>query len=439
MGISRCEGLFVLLVLFLPRHAWAAAPSAPAAPPTPSDLRRATRNIASVEASSAVAKQKAEALASDLGALALQHKVLDAALKKSKADLALHLRTGQTAYATPKAPPVPSKKTPPLPKLASLKKAKLEYAAFVQSNVVVGKDLTALLKNEADLEQQAEAANQIATAAETAVKDAQADAALLKTAAADKAAPAPAKAAAELAATQLKSVRMAATAATAAARKARSGSGFASATAFATRKAAATRDREQDLVKAKLVEATLQDVDARLALQNPAVPKCDLRRVLWRDMTYPWFPWGTLQHGMKLKDGLWVCDEPNPDQCSGSWPAVSDVAEGPDSALVLGDLDGDGKPEAALHVTTFCCDVTGVEVLLFKQDAECRLDFLGDVSLTNSSGTIVGGAFVADQPFARKGENIGLGAVSGREHVEWRLVRGKLTKTKSVVTVVPIE
>lgn len=393
--------------------------------------------MANTEAAATEAKQKTEALAAEVAALAVQHKALAAALKKSNDELAQHLRNGQTAYTRPLPPPANSKKAPPLPKLASLKKARLEYASFVQSNGAVAKDLAALRKNEADLEQRAEAAAQVAAAAEVAVKDTQADAALLKTAGSGKTASAPAKSAADLAATQLKTARAAITGATAAARKARAGSGFASAAAYATRQSKLTLDAEQTKTKLSLVEATLHDVDARLALQNPAVPKCDLRRVPWRDMTYPWLPWGTRKNALKLKEGVWVCDEPNPDDCVGSFPSVS--GEGPDDLIELGDLDGDGKPEAALTIATFCCDVSGSEVLFFKQDADCHLDFLGEVSLMNATGTIVGGAFVADLPFPRKGETFGVDAVTGREHAEWRFVQGKLTKTKSVKTVIKNE
>lgn len=83
-----------------------------------------------------------------------------------------------------------------------------------------------------------------------------------------------------------------------------------------------------------------------------------------------------------------------------------------------------------------CCDVSEVELLVFKQDADCHLDYVDSISLTNSTGLIQGGAIVADLPFARPGENMGVGQATGREHAEWRLVAGKLKKTKSVKTVV---
>ena len=436
MGNLKHTALLVLGGLATLHRAWAAQPPPPL--PSANELKKAAKHVASAETATLEAKQKVEALASEVTALAVQHRALDADLKKSKTARDAHFRAAQAAYTTPKAPINPPKKAPPLPKLESLKKAQLEYTAFVQADATVAKGQAALSKNEADLEHHAEIAAQAAVEAEAAAKAAEADAASLKRAAADKTAPATAKAEAELAATQLKNAKAASSSTGAASRKARSGSGFASVAAFTTRTASVAHEADQARQKQAVAEATLREVNAKLALQNPPVPGCDLRRVPWANMTYPWLPWGTRQNPLKMHEGAWVCDEPDPSTCPGP-PNVGDVSGEPDSALVLGDLDGDGKPEAALHIMTFCCDVSGIEVLFFKQDAECRLEYLGDLSLINSSGTIVGGAFVADLPFARHGENLGLGAVSGREHAEWRFVQGKLRQTKSVKTVVPIE
>jgi hypothetical protein len=426
-----------LLAPFLTPERAVAGPASPP-PASAGELKRAARQVESAEAKALDAQQKVDALAKEAVALAAQHRTLVDAVKKAKAELARHLRAGQQAYSLPPAPAKPSKKPPPLPKLKALKTGKTEYAEVLSLSAAATKAYAALSENEAALEQRAEAAGDVSNSNDAALKDAQTAAVTMKTAAAAKDAPPPFKTAAQDAANKLKNARAAATAAMALSRKARTSSGFASPKAYATRVASLAKEREQLQKSQQLADVTLKDVVARLALQNPPVPGCDLRKVPWRDMAYPWVPQGDSWAPLRLHGGAPVCESANKDECPYT-PSLGDVSDGADSVLTLGDLDGDGKPEAALHLLEACCDVSSVAVLFFKQDAECHLEFLSSIDLINSSGSILGGAFVADMPFARPGENIGLGAVSGREHAEWRLVQGQLRKTKSVKTTVKLD
>lgn len=418
-------------------RAEAASPAEPAPSRVSRDPKQAAHEAASAEAAALEAKNGAERLAAEAVTLADQHRALASSLAVSRAELGKHWRTAQSAYTLPKTA-VPVGKPAPLPKLSALKTAKSEYEAFIHASSAVVKDERTLRASEARLEEHAEAALTSASSAKTAAQQAQDSAAALHKVQAEKPAPPNAKAAAELADAQLKSARGAATTAAALAQKARSKSGFSTAAAYTSKQTAAASDAEKAKAQLALANATLREVDARLSLQNPEVPGCDWHKVPWRDMTYPWLPWGTLKHALQLKDGAWVCDEPDHDNCVGP-PNLGDISPGPDSALILGDLDGDGKPEAALQLLTFCCDVSSFEVLIFKQDAQCHLEYVDEISFANSSASFSGGALVADLPFARQGENMGLGAVSGMEHAEWRLLNGKLRKTKSVKSVAPLQ
>jgi len=414
-----------------------AAPATAPQPPSAAELKRASKHAATVEAAALAAKSTAEQEQSEVAKLATTHKALAAAVAAAKSALNAHAAKASSAYRAPR-PGLKPPKHPELPKVSALKAARTEYSAVLDSISSLAKARAELAANEAQLAAHADAAATAAANSKAAVADLEGAAKLLKSAVKGSAA-SPEKERSDAAATQLKNARAAASSAASLAQKARTASGMTSTSSLATKQAASKREEAQLEQQRLAADATLKDVVERLRLQSPEVPGCDLRKMPWRDMTYPWLPWGTRQNAATFKAGQWLCDEPNPDECNGSAPGIGDIVPGPDSAVAFGDLDGDGKPEAAVHVLQFCCDVSGFIVMFFKQDSDCHLDYVGSAGFTNANGTIEGGAFVIDEPYARGGENIGLGGVSGRHHQEWRIVGGKLKLTKSVKTVVPLQ
>ncbi len=430
------------MLALLSGYCWTAsalpAPAGTAAKPVESavDEKALARRVASAHARALAAQDKAKKAADAVASLAEQNKPLRAALSTQDADLAKHTRAAQSAYPVRSAPPKPSKKPSPLPKLESLKTAKTEYEAAVQASRAASKTQIALRRNEEQLELEVEAAEDSAAIAKSAAEEAQGNAALLATQAKRATATTASKSATDVAQAQLKEAKAAALSAGSAATKARSSSGSPSKAGYAKKKADAAREDEKAKQQLATLEVTLREADSALATQNPAVPNCDLAKVPWQNMTYPWFPFGSQGHPLTLKDNVRVCDEPNPDECYGPPNIASSLADQP--GPLLGDLDGDGKPEAVLELATFCCDVSGYEMLFFQLDPQCHLRYLGGVSeIANAQGAIVNGAYVVDMPWARPGENLGLGAVSGVEHAEWRLVKGQIKKTVSVKKVKP--
>ncbi len=423
----RSSSLSVLGLLI--NYCWAAS-ALPAAGTV--DAPTLAKRAASAHALALAAQISAQKAADAVTPLAAQHKPLSAALGTERAAFTKHLHAAQTAYPPHAASAKPSTKPAPLPKLESLLTAKTEGEAAVQASSAALKSEAALHANEAQLELLAEAAADAAANAKSAAQETQDSATLLVAQAKPAGATAAAKAAADLAQTQEKEAKAAATSAASAAGKARASAGTASKAAFAARQAADARGDEQAKQQQATLQSSLREVDAALALQNPAVPGCDLHKVPWQSMTYPWFVYGGFKQPLTLKDNVRVCDETEPDGCTGP-PAIAARETDQTPSPLFGDMDGDGKPEAALELITFCCDVSGFEVLFFKLDPQCHLRYLGSASdIANAQGALVNGAYVIDMPWARPGENLGLGAVTGVEHAEWRLVNGQIKKTVSV-------
>jgi len=398
--------------------------------PSMLELKRVAQGVTNARATALASLEKAAAEAAAVTPLATNHKRLTSALTAERAELGKHLRRAQAAHPLRTAPAPKAKPGAALPKLDLLKTAKLEYETVLHESADEKKIAAELRNNDDELARHVESTSDWAASAHDAATEAQGGAALLSSEAKKASNDVARKEAAQLARAQATEALAAAKSALTNASTARTASGIASKAAYLTRKSAEAQDDEKAQQRLAAVRLTVLEVTKALAQQNPVIPACDLSKVPWQDMAYPWLELESSGEPVTFHAGVRVCDQPNSDECSQATPSLGD--------LVFGDLDGDGKPEAALHVMTQCCDVSVVTVLFFTRDAQCHLQQLGSVELVNSTGTIVGGAFVADVPFARHGENIGLGAVTGREHAEWRWLKGQLRKTVSVKTVVPL-
>jgi hypothetical protein len=409
--------------------------------PAPSAQNATARQVAASKAAASNARDHAAKARERLEALAPTRKQLRAAIKTEQAEFAKHWHAAQAAYplspiVPPPAPAKPGKKKP-LPKVESLRTAKTEYGEVGRVGAALFTDGAALRRADDEAAQQSEAATGAASQAKSSSKDAQEQAKAVAKQAQDSAQAAKKdksnaatqaalglKAEADLARADAKEAQAAATAADQEASKSRTLSGLGTAQAYAAKKAAA--DKDEDKLKTNLESArrTLKEVDAALDAQSPLIKGCDLRNVDWKNMTYPWYPYGTKEKPLKLTDGFYVCDEEHAEDC----PQMAPSIETP----LFGDLAGDGSQNVAVEISIEFPELQFYDVMFFGKEADCHLRFLGSTPRQTTNGAIQGHAYVADLPYAKRGESMGLGSETGVEHVEWRLIKGKLKQTVDV-------
>jgi hypothetical protein len=436
--LQACGLRAITSLLFLACWVCAVAPSSAAAEVPPAEL------LKQVDAAKAQALGSRDAVAKvreDVDKLVSKRTALEAAIKEAQKAFDLHWRAATKAVPALKgsapatAPAAANKKRTKPPPVASYVSGKLEYAAAATAGRTVLEKRAEIVKFWEELQRQTASSAEAAAKAKSADKDAQTAAKALAAAAAKAKRAAPkdpespaAKTALELAAQaeQAKAAALEAhtaeAAAAAGATKIRTLSGLASAAALAAKKAAA--DRADTALRTKLSsgKATSMNIDNTLATWSPKIKDCDLRKVDWKNMTYPWVPYGTASKPLKLTNGAYVCDEPKQSDCPGKPPVIKEP--------LYGDLSGDGSPAAVVEVFIGKGDAPLYDVLVFGKDSDCRLYLVGELPSQTNTGTLAGNAYAADLPYAKKGEKPG--TATGVEHQEWRIVKGALKRVVDV-------
>jgi hypothetical protein len=380
----------------------------------------------------------------DVDKLIPKRTALEAAIKDAQKAFDQHWRAATKAVPALKgaapatAPAAANKKRTKPPPVEAFATGRTEYAAAATEGRTVLEKRAELVKFWEELQRLTAASADAAAKAKSADKDAQTAAKALGAAAVKAKSAAPkdpadpaAKAAAELSAQAEQAKKAALEAHTAAAAaatdvtKIRTLSGFGSAAALTAKKATAAKADTALREKLSSGKATSMNVDNTLALWSPKIRDCDLRKVDWKNMTYPWIPYGTSSKPLKLTNGAYVCDEPKQENCPGKPPSVKEP--------LYGDLSGDGAPAAVVEVFVGSGDAPVYDVLVFGKDSECRLRLVGEMPSQTNTGTITGNAYTADLPYAKKkGENVGAGTATGVEHQEWRIVKGALKRLVDV-------
>ena len=337
--------------------------------------------------------------------------------------------------SAPATAPAPTKKRTKPPPTEAYTTGKAEYAAAATAGRTILEKRAELVKFWEELQRQTAASADLVTKAKAADKDAQTASKALGAAAAKAKRAAPkdpespaAKAAAELSsqADQAKATALeahtSAVAATTDATKIRTVTGLGSPAALKTK--VTTAEKADTALRAKLAsgKATSMNIDNTLAAWNPKVRDCDLRKVDWKNMTYPWIPYGKAPKPLKLTNGAYVCDEPKQADCPGAPPNVKEP--------LYGDITGDGSAAAVVEVFIGSSDAALYDVLFFGKDADCRLHITGEIPTQKNTGTIAGNAYAVDLRYPKPGEKIG--TATGVEHQEWRLVKGALKRVVDV-------
>ena len=413
-----------------------------AAEPPPPPAERSSL----LKANAGQARDKAKQAREQLEALAAQRKQLQASIKLEQAELAKHSRAAQTAYPLLPAVAAPPKLTPgalrankpkPLPRVEALQTAKKEYAEVLKAGAALSKYNAALQRAEEDANRKNDAASEAAASAKGVAREAQENAKTdsklakdsddlakkQKTDTAAKAAQAM-KAHAETVNADAKEAQAASAAAEQEAGKSRALFGLAG-PAFAAKKAVAQKDDAKLKADLEAAQRTALVVERELNLQSPAIKGCDLKNVDFKNMSYPWIPYGSAAKPLKLTNGSYVCDEANESDCPGTPPGIEEA--------LIGDLVGDGSQHAVVQIFEGSTDAPAWEILFFVKDADCHLRLLKDEPYTSRTGEITGHTFAADLVYAKKGQNIGFGDATGLMHSEWRVVKGQVKRTDKIV------
>lgn len=403
--------------------------------PTPTDPADLVKQVEAAKAQAVASRDAVTKTHEEVDRLTAKRTALETAIKESQKSFDEHWRAATKAVpalkgSAPATPPTAGNKKrtkpPPVDAFAS---GKSEYTLAATAGRTVLEKRAEVVKFWEELQRQTAAGADAASKAKSADKDAQTAARALAAAAAkaklaaskDPAAAADLATKAEQAKASALEAHTAATAAATDATKIRTLTGLGSATALSTKKAAA--DRADTALRTKLSsgKATSMNIDNTLALWNPKIQGCDLRKVDWKNMTYPWIPYGTASKPLKLTRGAYVCDEPKPEKCPGVAPSLKEP--------LYGDLSGDGSEVAIAEIFIGSGDAPLYDVLVLGKtgkDADCRLRLIGEMPSQKATGAIAGNAYTADLPYPKKkGEN-------GIEHQEWRIVKGALKRVVDV-------
>jgi hypothetical protein len=393
-SVRHLLGILAPLLLVAP-----AVSGTVAAPVDPVTL---SRTVAAAKAQVESALTAATAAHQSAQASSASRKSLRTAFDGGRRDLEKHLAAGAQADKKRQAA---AASTHPDTAAAALDTARTEYDAVTAAGPALQQTLTKLAATEAEL-------NRTATTAASAGADAKTGADRVKTATSDVD---------KLAA----AARTTATRAQSDLSKAKSSSGFLSATAYATAKGKIDADLQKLATDLAPVTAGLAEVNAALKQSGAKVtppappPKCSLRSVDWKNMSYPWLD--SADGRFKLTKGSAPCQAKDRGNCPGIDPSLAEV--------YYGDLAGDGKEEAVIEIFVGSGDAPLYEVLFLREDASCHLELLGRFT-NNAQGAIVGHAYVAGLYYDRPGHEIGVYGPVGSQRTEYRLVGSKIQEAK---------